>query len=62
MDACRCIVTFCNHHFRAFVDDDKEGWLCFDDAVIERAGTWSSILTTMVADGAYPSVMFYERC
>ena len=55
------MVTFCDHHFRAFVDDADEGWLCFDDHVIERAGTWAAILARLVADGAYPSVMFYER-
>ena len=59
---CRCIVTFCFHHFRAFVDDEENGWLRFDDAVIERAGNWPDILSAMLTEGMCPAVLFYERC
>jgi hypothetical protein len=44
------------------VDDEEDGWLRFDDAVIERAGDWSDILASMLSEGMYPAVMFYERC
>ena len=74
---CRGITTFSSHHFRAFVRTDPaangptadsvdsasggDSWLRLDDTVIEAAGSLRAVLAACRAEGACPTLLFYER-
>jgi len=36
-------------------------WTIFDDAVVDHKGSWHAVVKQCVEQGAYPTVLFYEK-